>query len=217
MDRPLNAAASQSVVQAPANLGLFGGSFDPPHAAHRALADAALTQLGLDEIVWVPAGHPWQKSGRRLASGADRTAMLRLLIDGEPRYRIDERELRRTGPSYTVDTLRELQAERPGARWWLIVGQDQYGHLDTWHDWPELVARAGIAVAGRDGQAVHAAPGLAGVAHAVHALALPPLAHAATGIRARLAAGEDVTALVGAPVARYIARHHLYQGDPAGA
>ena len=211
MDRPLNATASRQPGLPPRAFGLFGGSFDPPHAAHRALADAALAQLGLDGIVWVPAGQPWQKVGRHLAAGADRAAMVRLLIDGEPRYRVDERELRRDGPSYTIDTLRELQAEHPGAQWWVIIGQDQYGHLDTWHDWRELVGRAGIAVAARDGQVVHAAPGLAGVAHTLRTLALPTLPHAATNVRARVAAGEDVGALVGAPVARYIADHHLYK------
>ena len=209
MDRILTAAVR--------SVGLFGGSFDPPHAAHRALAMAALEQLGLDELVWTPAGQPWQKAGRALQPAVDRVAMLRLLLAGEPRFTLDERELRRGGPSYTVETLRELAAEAPGTRWWLVVGQDQYARLDTWHAWPEIVALAGIAVAARDGAAVRAAPGLAGCPHELRILEMPGHPHSATAVRASAAAGQDVTALVGAPVARYIARHHLYRGDRAAA
>ena len=208
MDRALNAAPG---------VGLFGGSFDPPHAAHRALAGAALAQLGLDELVWMPAGTPWQKAGRTLQPAADRLAMLRLLTAGEPRFSIDERELHRDGPSYTVDTLRALHDERPGVRWWLVIGQDQYARFDTWHAWRDILALAGLAVAARDGAAVRAAPGLAGCPHALRIVEMPALPHSATVVRQRAAAGLDVTALVGAPVARYIARHNLYRGDRAAA
>jgi cytidyltransferase-like protein len=115
MDEPACAAAAPSARAAPMSavrLGLFGGSFDPPHQAHLALARAALAQLGLDSLLWLPAGRPWQKA-RELAPDADRLAMLRLLVAGEPRFAIDERELQRAGPSYTIDTLRELRSERP--------------------------------------------------------------------------------------------------------
>jgi nicotinate-nucleotide adenylyltransferase len=216
LDRILN-AMPPSRGERPLEKGLFGGSFDPPHAAHRALAQAALAQLQLDALVWTPAGQPWQKSGRTLQPAAARVAMLRLLTRGEPRFAIDERELRREGPSYTVETLRELQAEEPGTRWWLIVGQDQYARLDTWHEWPRILELAGIAVAARDGEAVQAPPALSSFPHALRILEMPALPHSATAVRARAAAGLDVTALVGAPVARYIARHHLYRGNRAAA
>jgi nicotinate-nucleotide adenylyltransferase len=205
------------VLSAAPGIGLFGGSFDPPHEAHRALAGAALAQLGLDELVWMPAGQPWQKAGRSLQPAADRLAMLRLLAAGEPRFTVDDRELRRDGPSYTVDTLRALHAERPGVRWWLVIGQDQYARFDTWHDWRGILALAGLAVAARDGAGVRAAPGLAGCPHALRIVEMPALPHSATVVRQRAAAGLDVTALVGAPVARYIARHNLYRGDRAAA
>jgi len=148
------------------------------------------------------------------ASGADRVAMLQRMTDGEPRFSVDARELARTGPSYTVDTLRALHAEQPATRWWLVIGQDQYARFDTWHEWREIVTLAGLAVAARDGLAVQAAPGLAGVSHALHIVQMPALPHSATAVRARAAAGLDVTALVGTPVARYIADHHLYQSPP---
>jgi nicotinate-nucleotide adenylyltransferase len=163
--------------------------------------------------VWVPARRSPHKADQAPAPGADRVAMLRRLTEGEPRFVIDARELDRAGPSYTVDTLRELHAERPGTRWWLVIGQDQYARFDTWHAWREILALAGLAVAARDGEAVRAAPDLAGVPHAMRVVEMPALAHSATAARARAAAGQDVTALVGAPVARYIADHHLYRSD----
>ena len=94
-------------------IGLFGGSFDPVHTAHVALARLALSEMQLDEVRWVPAGQPWQKT-RQLASPQHREAMVRLAIEGEPRIVLDRCELTRRGPSFTLDTVRELQAAEPG-------------------------------------------------------------------------------------------------------
>jgi nicotinate-nucleotide adenylyltransferase len=207
---PASARLDHPLTNNKRSAGLFGGSFDPPHLAHRALAEAALAQLPLDELVWLPAGRSPHKGDRVPVSGADRVAMLQRLTEGEPRFSIDARELDRAGPSFTVDTLRELHAEQPGTRWWLVIGQDQYARFDTWHEWREILALAGLAVAARDGDAVRAAPGLAGVSHALRVVEMPALPHSATTVRSRVAAGLDVTALVGTPVARYIADHQLY-------
>jgi len=159
----------------------------------------------------VPARQSPHKADHAPASGADRVAMLQRLTEGEPRFSIDVRELDRTGPSFTVDTLRELHAEQPGTRFWLVIGQDQYARFDTWHEWREILALAGLAVAARDGDGVRAAPGLSGTPHALRIIEMPALPHSATTVRSRAAAGLDVTALVGTPVARYIADHHLYR------
>ena len=129
-------------------VGLFGGSFDPVHNAHVALATAALEQLRLDEVRWIPVGQPWQKA-RRSASGADREAMVRLAIAGEPRFVLDRIELRRRGLSFTLDTVRELAAAEPGTEWLLILGQDQYASLHTWRDWRELLELVTLAIANR--------------------------------------------------------------------
>ena len=194
----------------PPRIGLFGGSFDPPHLAHLALGRLALDALALDELRWLPAGVPWQKAGRQLASAADRTAMLEALLDCEPRCVIDPRELLRAGPSYTVDTVRELAAEHPGAALFLILGQDQYAHFDTWRDWPELLQKTTLAVAARAGQQVTAPPALAALSHQTVCLNLPAMSTSATDIRKRLAAGQAVVALVGDRVAGYIDQHQLY-------
>ena len=188
-------------------VGLFGGSFDPVHNAHLALARAALDQLVLDELRWIPAGQPWQKS-RRLAPAAHREAMVRLAIEGEPRFVVDPVELRREGATYTIDTVRQLQAARPATRWFLILGQDQYAALHTWHDWQALLGLVTPAVAARAGVAPEVDPEVASFGHL--RVDLPPMAVSATDIRRRVAAGESIAENVPAPVRRYIEQHRLY-------
>ncbi|HSV68898.1 MAG TPA: nicotinate (nicotinamide) nucleotide adenylyltransferase [Methylibium sp.] len=195
-------------------IGLFGGSFDPPHQAHRALARTALTQLALDELRWLPAGRPWQKE-RGLAPAEDRRAMVAAMIGGEPRFVVDDRELARAGPSYTIDTVRELQAERPGATLCLLIGQDQYAAFPTWREWEALADAVTLAVAARAGAAVAAPAPLTARAHRMVRLDLPPMDVSATVIRAHLAGGgaaaDLVPAMVPAEVARYIDSHRLYR------
>jgi nicotinate-nucleotide adenylyltransferase len=193
----------------PARVGLFGGSFDPVHLAHLALARQALHQLQLDQLRWVPAGQPWQKA-RTLAPAADREAMLRLAIDGEPGFMLERSELERPGPSYTLDTVRELQADQPAATWFLIIGGDQHAGLHTWFGFEELLQRVTLAVAQRPGAAACADARVR--AAATCTLLLPDMAVSATDIRRRVAAGLDITALVPPAVAHYIHRHRLYQG-----
>ena len=195
-------------------VGLLGGSFNPPHLGHLALARAACSHLRLDELLWVPAGQPWQKAGTVMAPAAHRAAMVAALINGEPRMRLDERELRRPGPSYTLDTVRELLAERPGLDLFLIIGQDQYAGLHTWHQPAALLAAVTLAVAARDGQAPQASPVLAGLPHRPETLPLPRIDVSASGIRAALAADQPVNRMVGEAVARYIDQHRLYRLTP---
>ena len=195
-----------------ARIGLLGGSFDPPHLAHLALARTALQTLQLDELWWLPAGQPWQKAGRALQAGVHRAAMVRLLIQGEPRFRLDERELHRSGPTYTVDTVRECRAARADTDLFLILGQDQYGRLDTWRDWPALLQDVTLAVAGRAGEAPAPPAALAGHPHRLEVLPLPDIPVSSSALREALAQGDDVSPMVGEAVAGYISRHHLYRG-----
>ena len=189
-------------------VGVFGGSFDPVHNAHVALARLALEQLRLDEVRWIPVGEPWQKS-RRLSDGADREAMVRLAIQGEPRFVLDRIELRRRGISYTLDTVRELAAAEPGTEWVLILGQDQYAGLHTWRDWRELLALVTLAIARRPDADAAVNNQIAQVPHEV--VDLPMMAVSSTEIRRRVAAGEPIAGLVPDAVARYIERRGLYR------
>ena len=191
-------------------IGLFGGSFDPVHNAHLALARQARDELQLDELRWVPAGQPWQKM-RPVTPAAQREAMLRLAIADEPRFVIEGCELRRQGASYTLDTVRELQAAEPGAEWYLVIGQDQYRNLPTWAGFEQLLQRVTLAVAQRTGGAADAAADPRVRAAPQVALALPPMQISASDIRRRVAAGLDIAALVPPAVALYIHQQGLYR------
>ncbi len=196
-------------------LGIFGGAFDPPHKAHVALAQAALAQLALDALHIVPTGQAWHKA-RPLSAAADRLAMTRLAFAGLQRVVIDEREMQRAGPSFTVDTLEALQAENPGAQLYLVLGADQVAALPTWHRWQDVLKIAIICIAGRaSGARAEAifAPELQ-AAHPVLTLQLPLMPVSATDIRQQIASPVPGSpgwhTLVPEPVARYIERHRLY-------
>ncbi len=188
-------------------IGLFGGTLDPVHNAHVALARSALVDLQLDAVRWIPAGQPWQKD-RQVTDAAHRAAMVQLAIAGEPRFVLDRIEIDRAGPSYTLDTVRALQAAQPGQQWFLLIGQDQYAGLHTWNQWQELLTRVTLAVANRPG----AAPAVhADVLRFPHrSVPLAMLDISSTDIRRRAAQGLDISTLVPADVAGYIDQHRLY-------
>jgi nicotinate-nucleotide adenylyltransferase len=190
-------------------VGLLGGTFDPVHSAHVALGHAALEGLHLDEVRWVPAGRPWQKGG--ITDAVHREAMVRLAIAGEPRFTLDRIEIERQGASYTLDTVRAFQAREPGVEWVLLIGQDQYAGLHTWGDWQELLARVVLAVANRPGAPRRVHPDV--LRHPHRAVPLPMLDISSTDIRARVAAGQDISTLVPPGVAGYIETHGLYRAD----
>jgi nicotinate-nucleotide adenylyltransferase len=195
-------------------VGVFGGAFDPPHLAHVALARAAVLQLGLDQLRVLPTGQAWHKS-RVLSDAAHRLAMAREAFGEVPRAVVDDRELRRSGPTYTVDTLRELRREIPDATLLLVIGADQAEALQGWHESAEILRLATIAVAARARPDPDAPPFDVTrlPAAAWTAVELPPMPVSATQIRSRVAAGQGIDQLVPGGVARYIARHHLYAPD----
>ncbi len=179
------------------SIGILGGTFDPVHNAHLAMARAALEALALERILWLPTGSPKYRAPARTAAH-HRVAMLRLAIEGETRYAIDERELAHGHSGYTVDTLKSL-----GGRPVLLLGADQYAKFETWHRWREILELAEIAVCARPGW-----PAADGRARFVP---MEPLAISASEIRARLARGEDVSAMIPPRVLAYIQRHSLYR------
>jgi nicotinate-nucleotide adenylyltransferase len=188
---------------------MFGGAFDPPHRAHVALAQAAVSQLALDRLLILPTGDAWHKA-RSLSAPEHRLAMARLAFEGLPGTIVDNRELQRSGATYSVDTLRELQAEHPGAQLYLVMGEDQAQGFSRWHAWEEVARLAVLCVAGRgNGEGLAALAALPGVR--VQALQLPQMPESATEIRTRLTGGQDIADLVEPAVARYIETHHLYE------
>jgi len=208
-------------------IGLFGGTFDPIHAAHLRLARALRDELDLAEVRLIPAGNPYHRQEQPGADAADRLAMVEAAIAGEPRLFADDREVRRDRPAYTVETLEEVRAELGSAvPLWLLIGGDSLACLDRWQRWEELFGLANLAVALRPGFSADALP--AAVARhwqarqvtdfpnqaasgTIRALTLPPVDVSATAIRARLQADGPADGLVPDAVLAYIARHGLYR------
>jgi nicotinate-nucleotide adenylyltransferase len=190
-------------------LGVFGGAFDPPHVAHVALARAAVEQLQLDELRIFPTGQAWHRLGP-LTAPEHRLALAQLAFGGLPRTVIDDRELHRPGPTYTIDTLRELKAEQPAAQLFLVMGEDQAVALTRWREWEAIVQLAIICVAERPLTEVPAGAGLPAQAE-LRLLRLPSMPESATEVRGRVVHGEGIAHLVPPGVASYIERHHLYQ------
>ena len=206
---------------------MFGGAFDPPHNTHAALIELALAQLQLDQLRVIPTGQAWHKA-RPLSPAADRLTMAELAFSKIPDVIVDARETQRVGPSYTVDTLRELHQEKPDAELVLLIGGDQARALPTWHRWREILQFATICVADRVDQTrargtfdplnqantvKSAQVGLPDGSPDARFLRLEmPLSPvSASDIRSRVAAHQSIDSLVCEPVARYIAQHHLFQ------
>ncbi len=190
-------------------IGVFGGAFDPPHLGHVALVQAAIGQLALDEVRLVPTGHAWHKQAT-LSPAKHRLAMAELAFGGIAKLVVDARETERPGPSYTVDTLSELQHEQPGAQLFLLLGADQAATLNTWHRLADIARLASLWVAPRDADSPNCGAA-ATVPVPLGALEMAPQLVASRQIRTRLAQGLSVAELVPAGVARYIDQHSLYR------
>lgn len=189
-------------------LGVFGGTFDPPHIAHLVVAIDVRDALELDEVLVVVAGEPWQKVDHRRVSPPEvRLEMTRLAIEGVDRLVVCDLEVRRPGPSYTVDTLSELQRLHPDAELHLILGADAAAGLHSWERAEGLPGLCRIVVVDRPG--IHT-PVPAGFS--VERVDAPRLDLSSTELRDRVAAGRSVRFLVPEPVRSFVERRELY-GD----
>lgn len=195
--------------------GLLGGSFDPVHPAHIALADHARRYLELDVVTLIPAPRPWQR-GALGASAAQRLDMLRIAIADETAMEASSIEIERDGPTYTIDTLRALPA---GRQYFWILGADQLANFCSWKEWREIAALAQLAVAARPGADLNPPVMLQERLHELgrklHVLPMPPTDLSATQIRRRIADGVSVKGLLHPGVAQYIQRHGLYRHPAA--
>ena len=196
----------------PNRIGLFGGAFDPPHLAHRALAEAAIDQLQLDALHVLPTGDAWHKP-RGLSAANHRLAMTQLAFADLAHAQVDPLELQRTGPSYTVDSLAALRSRFPQASFFVVMGADQAANFTTWHRWTEIAQWAQLAVADRPleqqaGSAPHEwhNPELTRCVH----LRLPLIPLSATDIRSRCAKGLSLDDALSPAVIQYIQQNHLY-------
>jgi nicotinate-nucleotide adenylyltransferase len=199
----------------------MGGTFDPVHVGHLAIAEEARDALGLERILFVPAGRPPHKPEGSAAPAADRVAMVELAIAGNPAFELSRIEIDRPGPSYTVDTLAALAAGEPGGAadlapdLTLILSAETLRDLPTWHEPRRLLELARLAVVPREGYPAPDPGWLAeqfpGQEDRVDFLEGPRLGLSSTALRARVAGGRSIRYLVPDAVARYIAEHGLYR------
>lgn len=210
-------------------LGILGGTFDPIHLAHLRLCEELREALALDRVLLIPAGDPPLKRAG-VTAAPHRLEMVRRAIASNPALEADDLELRRCGPSYTVDTLAALRARHPGAELWFLLGADALADLESWHQPARLLELANFAVATRPGYVrplrellprALATPfrdaslgGRPGLLHAngneLRAVSSTPLEISAREIRRRAAAGESIRYLVPDDVREYITKHRLY-------
>jgi nicotinate-nucleotide adenylyltransferase len=201
-------------------VGVFGGTFDPIHYAHLAVAEEAAEALGLERVLFVPAGQPPHKPGQAITAGAHRLAMVELAIAGNDRFAVDRLELERDGPSYTVDTLEALGASGPTPEprfreLILILSADAFLGLASWHDPRRIFELARVAVAPREGypsaEATFMTEHFPDLADRVVFLDGPRMRLSASELRSRAAAGRTLRYLVPDAVAAYIDDHDLYR------
>lgn len=190
----------------------FGGSFNPIHHGHLICSRAVAEVAGYDQIVLIPTGQPPHKgSAAQLAASADRLAMLRLAVAGDPLFTIEDLELHRSGPSYTLDTVRELSAKGDKPIHWLI-GADMLVFLPQWHRISELLAETHFVIMARPGWTMDWRSVPVGYRHLEgHVVEAPIIPISATDIRQRVAAGKSVRYLTPNPVEQYITSRGLYQ------
>lgn len=198
-------------------VGIMGGTFDPVHHGHLIAAAEARQQLGLDEVMFVPTGRPWQKP-EGVSDAEDRYLMTVIATASNPAFTVSRIEIDTPGPTYTVDTLRRLRAQDERARLFFIAGADAAAHLTTWKDPAMLLELAELVVVSRPGtdlSELHAA--IPDAAERVHVLRIPELAISSTDLRSRVAGGIPVDYLAPPGVASYIAKRGLYRGGEAAA
>ena len=193
-------------------IGIFGGAFDPPHLAHQALAQAVIAHQKLDILYIVPTGQAWHKS-RVLSDASHRLAMARLAFQNMAQVVVDDMETRRVGPSYTVDTLDELQVRHPSAQFCVLVGADQAASFTLWHQWQRLLEMAMLVVVQRP--AISADKAYSVEWHnlpleRVMRMNIPLMNISSSSVRASYASGHPESDLLSPSVALYIQQNHLY-------
>jgi nicotinate-nucleotide adenylyltransferase len=189
----------------------MGGTFDPIHHGHLVAASEVAHIFSLDEVIFVPTGQPWQKEGRRVSPPEDRYLMTVIATASNPRFSVSRIDLDRPGPTYTIDTLRELRAERgPDVELFFITGADALSRMMSWQDVDELFQLAHFVGCTRPGHRL-TVQGLP--KDVVSLVEIPALAISSTECRQRVADGEPIWYLVPDGIVQYIAKRGLYRGS----
>jgi nicotinate-nucleotide adenylyltransferase len=201
------------------NLGVLGGTFDPPHIGHLILAEEARLALALGQVLFVPAGDPWRKAGRKLSARQDRLAMVRLAVGDDPHFAVSTVEIDKEGLSYTAETLVALHDQfEPETEFFLLMGADSLADFPHWHQPQRILELARLAVAERpEPEDVGLEEGLAeDLARAMRErvvwLRMPLIGISASAVRDRVRQGLSIRYWVPAAVEEYIREHGLYVG-----
>lgn len=189
-------------------LGVMGGTFDPIHHGHLVAASEVAAALSLDEVIFVPTGEPWQKS--EVTEGEHRYLMSVIATASNPRFIVSRVDIDRSGPTYTVDTLRDIRSSYPDAELFFISGADAIAQIMTWKNMQDLWDLAHFVAVSRPGHALQIPNAPEG---AISTLEIPALAISSTDIRARVEAEKPVWYLVPDGVVQYIAKHDLYRSQ----
>ena len=194
-------------------VGVLGGTFDPLHLGHLRAAEVARDELTLDSVLFVPAANPPHKQGGTVIDASARVSMLELVLGDEDGFELSSIEIERGGPSYTIETLDELQRRHPGADYWFITGSDAFLEIRTWKDWEALLERYAFAVHERPGVGLEQAS--RAVPSSLHArivfLQREMLNVSSTKIRRSVRDGRSIRFLVPEAVEDYIRRNRLYE------
>ncbi|CAM3450767.1 nicotinate-nucleotide adenylyltransferase [Nocardioides dubius] len=192
----------------------MGGTFDPIHHGHLVAASEVQSWFDLDEVIFVPTGAPWQKADREVSDAEHRYLMTVIATAANPRFTVSRVDIDRDGPTFTIDTLRDLQTRLPDADLYFITGADALGNIFTWRDAPELFELARFVGCTRPGYELDEEM-LADIpSERVTLVEIPALAISSTDCRQRKQRGEPVWYLVPDGVVQYIAKHDLYPAEP---
>jgi nicotinate-nucleotide adenylyltransferase len=188
-------------------VGIMGGTFDPIHHGHLVAASEVESLFGLDEVVFVPTGEPWQKDERQVSPAEHRYLMTVIATASNPQFWVSRVDIDRPGPTFTIDTIRDIAAQRPGAELFFITGADALSQILTWKDADEALGLARFVGVTRPGYELSDAH----LPHdSVMLLDVPAMAISSSDCRARVAAGRPVWYLVPDGVVQYINKHRLY-------
>jgi nicotinate-nucleotide adenylyltransferase len=189
-------------------VGIMGGTFDPIHHGHLVAASEVASLFGLDEVIFVPTGEPWQKTHREVSPAEHRYLMTVIATASNPRFWVSRVDIDRSGPTYTIDTIRDIADQRPGAELFFITGADALAQILSWKDAEDVLKLArfiGVTRPGYDLTDEHLPT------DSVTLLDVPAMAISSSGCRERVAAGRPVWYLVPDGVVQYINKHHLYR------
>ena len=197
----------------PRRIGVMGGTFDPIHHGHLVAASEVQSVFGLDEVVFVPTGQPWQKDDRQVSPAELRYLMTVVATASNPRFTVSRVDVDRPGPTYTIDTLRDLSQLYPGSELFFITGADALAQILSWKDVDELFELAQFVGVNRPD---HELSGDGLPAERVSLMEVPAMAISSTACRERVQAGEPVWYLVPDGVVQFIAKYRLYRpGGPS--